>query len=244
MPIARSLIGRLAPAVALLAGSLALAAPSGAGTPTDPDPMTGAPAAGTCYDIGIAEISQQSTDQATVDCSTEHTTWVLGAVEAPSNLDVSSYSPELGAFAQKSCRPLVAEAIGGQLARQLLSNYESFFLAPTQSQIDAGAHWISCELTMLEGTGLLRTGTAKLQPLTSPLKKSVARCLNGKLRPVPCSEKHAHKAVYAKVIGSPYTEKRLRKAAATYCPKHVGRRYSAYGYRFVAAMKSGTFGLA
>lgn len=236
-------VGRLVPVVALLVGSLALAAPSGAGTPTDPDPMTGAPAAGTCYDLTSEETMQTSAGEDPVACTDPHRLWVVGAVEAPAGVDVSSDGEKLRAYAQEACRPLVADAIGGDVILQLLSNYTLIYFGPDQADLDAGAHWVSCELAMFKNNELIRSTVAKPPRLTSPLHRSVARCANRRGYYVPCSEKHVSKAVYAKVIHQNYTDQRLRRAARTYCPRHVRGNSFSYASHRMPALKEHTFGL-
>ena len=71
---------------------------------TVPDPMSGAPAVGACYDLTYKQAGGDSTSEATVDCGGKHTL-IVGAVgQLPESFDWDD-SSERYTYSNKICKP-------------------------------------------------------------------------------------------------------------------------------------------
>jgi len=208
--------------LALLAGLLGIGTAS-AGE-TVPDPMSGAPAVGACYDLTYKQAGGDSTSEATVDCSGKHTL-IVGAVgQLPESFDWDD-SSERYTYSNKICKPFWHKYYVIGKPSSYLTLLYGVWLAPTQAQRDAGARWISCEVGIATDGVLLPLPKGGPAKATKKPASSIARCADARYRVTPCSKKHAWRATYAFGVTAKGKDKavasKLEKAAARTCPRKV-----------------------
>jgi hypothetical protein len=198
---------------------------------TEPDPMTGAPAVGDCYDITYKQAYGHAIAERTVDCSRRHTLAVVGVGTVPDSVDLASIDwdkpmPEaLGRAMDKVCTPGTNRTLGTSKTARALSLYSQgyWWFTPTDAQVAAGARWFSCEVGIDDGRKLLPLPDGQPTRLTKPVDSDVARCADTRGDFVVCSKRHAWRATTAFLVNKKLTEK-SQKAAVGKCARRVSSR--------------------
>lgn len=206
-----------------------LAAQSARAADEDPQ-LTGAPAVGSCYDASYAQGRQTALSQQSFDCNTRiHTMWVVGVSKIPERYrNVTPDSKELVAWIHQTCQAAFDQSLGTNMNRRLRSLVQGWNFLPTQAQIDAGARWASCTLSIVDEGQLHRSRTVRFPSLKAGIPNEVAWCLRAGQYDRPCVRTHTHRAVWATVVYRKPTEANMRSAGYT-CRNHVRNfRYSRY----------------
>lgn len=229
--VRRALVSGLALAgLASLTLVSGLAAQSARAADEDPQ-LTGAPAVGSCYDATYADGRHTALRQQSFDCAESvHTMWVVGVSKIPARYtNITSDSKELVTWVNKTCRAAFDKTLGTNTNRLLRTVIQGWNFLPTQAQIDAGARWASCTLSIRdEGDALLRSRTVKAPSLRTGIPNEAAWCLRAGQYDRPCVRTHTHRAVWATVVYRKPTQAAMRSAGYT-CRKHVKNfRYSRY----------------
>lgn len=218
----------------LLAGLLGVG-PASAGE-TEPDPMFGAPAVGECYDLTLKQAYDHASPKAAVDCTGAETMFVTAVGEVPASFDwttvdwdkklPASLVRQLGA----TCDPATKKLLGTDV-RRALTLYESYWFAPNESEIAAGARWFSCSVALTTSKKLLDLPAAGPAKISSSIPNALARCakaVKGGFANVACSSSHQFRTTFAKLTKGKLTDKSLLKAAKRTCPRHVSTREWLY----------------
>ncbi|MBF4160111.1 septum formation family protein [Nocardioides acrostichi] len=202
-----------------LTGSLFASTPAFAAD----DPLYGAPEVGQCYDSTGATAGKPANPDDTVSCAQDHTLWILAVHKLPADVSLDPEDGELTKYFYSVCHPATKDAVGhyGDPA-YAKSAYRAYFFVPTQAQQDQGARWISCELGIARG-GRKLTTTDKRRPakVKASMPDSLTLCANSKYTATACSNKHAYRVTYARVLTKRYTVSRARNKAQKICPSKV-----------------------
>ena len=207
----------------LAATLLGTAAPSTAEEAPDPD--AGAPAVDECFDVTLEQGLAKTLIEEPVACSTRHT---FRVTEVPHLPDSVAWTDERSARAAMAagCLAVSDRVLGAKPLTKARTLYQTFMFRPTQEQVDGGARWYTCGLTLWEPT--------RLFPLPDPLPRlarqmpdSVERCIGPRGRGfVPCAQRHTFRAVHAfstKAAGSDRKVERIALARAQRGCRHTGR---------------------
>lgn len=214
----------------LVSGLLTVSAPAQAGLT---DPMSGAPAVGTCYDITTDELYQSAVTRDPVDCATRHTYVVTAVAQLPDGVDYAPKKASFGRLVMKTCYPSMNDALGTTTKERRLTDFFGAWFIPTRAQRDQGARWFEC--------GLVMYGASKIVPIPQdlnigdpPYPSSIARCLTSKGHATTCSRTHAYgKAVALRVKGSSYpTAKEWQRMGTRRCAGVVSHPNRGYRWTF------------
>lgn len=208
---------RLRASLAVLALALtgALTAAGGTASAAEPDPMAGAPAVGSCFDVTIKQGMGDRLNEAPVPCSADHTLLTSAVVEVPAGVDITDAGDVDDAVECASARERL---VGKDPRQRALTLYYDFMFLPTADQVAAGARWASCHVAVWDAKGLNDL------PQTLPkLKKkpadAVARCLSAGRKTVTCAEKHAYRATVAVFVKASGSDKAVERAMKTKGPR-------------------------
>ena len=220
-------LGLVLAAVLAVAGLVAASAP----TAQAADPLAGAPAVGTCHDVGIKQAMKDSLAAAPVACSADHTlvTTAVVPVTAEGKLTDAKILDDVSA----ACGRHTDQRVGGQVLRRALTLYRTFLFLPSAAQQQAGARWVSCHVAIGDSKGL-NDLPETLPKATKKPAKSVARCAT-RTSFVTCAERHTHRAtiaVFVRAKGSDKAvEKKLNSQGPRICVQKVGRTGSWVAWR-------------
>lgn len=215
-------------AAGLVLAGLAVAAPSPAQAA---DPLTGAPAVGSCHDVTIKQADAATLTEVPVGCSADHTLITTAVAALPASVDISDFDAVMAAA---PCVKARKKAVGSNPLLYSLTLYSTFAFVPTAAQQDAGAHWVSCHVGVWDTRGLNDLPTT-LPKLKRKPAAAVAKC-STKRAYVTCAEKHAYRAttaVYVKAKGSDKAVgKKLGVVGPKICSRKAGRtgRWDYYRY--------------
>ena len=209
------------------------------------DPMTGAPAVGSCYDLTLKQASRFASPEGTVDCTRRHTLVVsaLGALPASldwATIDQDQFPKALSRAIVQTCDPAADKILGSNLATRYLSLYSTWFFAPTKAQVADGARWFTCAIGLSDSARMLPLSNGRPSRITKPVSKDVARCVNSRYDYVACSRTHSWRATSAFIVEKKLT-KRTERAAGRRCARQVATPGSLVSVRsqgkreFVAA---------
>ena len=213
-------------------GLALLASPAGADV--EPDPAAGSPAAGACYDLTVAQVEGFDTPEPTVDCAEDHTVVVSGVGMLPDGVGWGQ-DRRVGEAVAAQCPPTWWELLGSKDARQWYrSAYQTWWLAPSEEDRDAGARWFSCLVTVLTGQGLVDLPDRLPKLSRENLPDSVARCVTSQYKTTVCSQAHAWRSSHAFYASGTYTDRHVKAAARRVCPRHVESERYLYSSRDLA----------
>jgi hypothetical protein len=219
----------------LTGGTYAIAATPdrGAQGVLEPDPDFEKPPVGKCRNYGMAAVFEESNDSQTVSCGTTHTSKVVGTPLLPDSLTWDSTDNAIQLAVLKGCLPAFRHYLGRTEALRHRSAYEFAWFEPTQTQKDAGARWIRCDLVLIGGLSLMpikRNAIPILQ--AAPLPRSVTSCLAGSdpIRKTVCTKTHRYRATGTYLVDrSTYPgEDGMRTIANRRCPSRVSTPRSWY----------------
>lgn len=221
-------------ALLLVAGPLS----SGSATADDLDPTAGAPQAGACYDLTLAQVYEHSAPEAPVDCAAKHTLAVTAVGQVPDSFDWATVDwkhlpKSVGRAVYETCSSSVDKLVGSPVRRSR-TLYEWFWFAPTDTEIAAGARWFSCSIGLDTSMGLIPIPSGQPAKRGKTIPDSVAHCVKrskGGYLVVACSRAHQWRATYTKLVHRKPTKRNVRVAAMSACPRHMSRRdwlYSTY----------------
>jgi hypothetical protein len=216
-----STVAAAAAVVLLVSGLFAGAATAGE---SETDPMLGAPAVGDCYDLTYKQASEESTREATVDCSRKHTLLVGAVGQVPESFDWED-SADNYKYSHKICDPFWKKYYDLTEPRSYLTLLRGNWFTPTEAQRDNGARWISCEIGLDTDGKLLPLPAGGPATMTRKPVDSIARCADARYRVTPCSKAHAWRATYAFGVKAKGSDKavgaKLEKAAKRTCSRHA-----------------------
>ncbi len=160
---ARALVVALSQSLLVLAPATASASgtttePAQPAEPTEPagDPMAGAPAVGTCYQLTYDELMAVATPAEPVDCGTRHTAQVLDVLTLPDGLDWDSSPARLDRLTQKACSPAHSEVVKDDPRVHARTLVQFSYFYPDAAEQEAGARWFRCDVSLRTGDTLLR----------------------------------------------------------------------------------------
>lgn len=190
-PILRRLLALTAAAAA--ASSLALG-PAGSATAAEPDPLLGAPAVGSCYDVTLRQIAAASLPAGSeVPCTSRHTLRTSAVVTVDEDVDLTSPGPVYRA-SDAGCDAGEAEVLGGSVRLRSLDTYSGAVFVPTATERESGARWISCHVLKYGGDRLLPLPTTgdptDLRLGRAPLPDDRAGCRDADFRLTACDRAH------------------------------------------------------
>lgn len=204
-----------------------------------------APSVGACYDLTATEADADSLPRPAVDCAAAHTSEIIAVGTLPAELSWSSPKDDLTAAMVPVCGKAWDQVTGGNLLRQVRSQYDFLWFNPTAAEQTAGARWFSCHAAVREDDGLA--------PLPHPLPKlgkrtsdAVATCMTGSLEYTTCVDKHAWRSSHSFYATGKPTKRAVGAAAKRTCPRHVTSRtwrwigFDIPGKRFVVVCYSKT----
>lgn len=209
------IIRSLLPALTLVAAGAALVPANAA------DPLAGAPAAGTCYDLTIAQVDKPSASEDTVACTKQHTIWVTGSVALPDGVPADSSKQAYVNYATTTCQDLRRSSIGDDDLQYAESAYTITFFLPTQAQRADGARWVSCGVMLVKGGSNVRSARETPRPLADPMPDAIELCQDSQFRTTPCTTDHKYRVTYATTLTGKSTYANWQKAAAKTCPSKV-----------------------
>lgn len=206
---------------------------AGSAVAADPDPMAGAPEVGACYDLTLTQVYGVSSPEAPVGCGSRHTVVVSAVGQLPDSLDWTTIDPShlpaaLVRAVNSTCDPAIKTLVGSP-TRRALSLYTSFWFAPTDADIAAGARWFSCEVVLAESRALVPLTAGQPSKVGRSVAKKVARCANAKGNYVACAKRHQWRTTYATTVAAKPTDRQVLRAAMRICPRHVSSRTWRYG---------------
>jgi hypothetical protein len=198
---------------------------------TTADPTAGAPEVGACYDLTLEQAAAEAAAEAPVACAGRHTMVVTALGELPAPLDWATvnYDKAPKALSQalaQTCDPAVAKLIGPERARAL-TMYDTFFFAPTDAEIAAGARWFSCAVALVGDGRLVAFPDGHPTKLGRSIPAAVGRCASfgkGGYRTVACTQRHKWRATYAQRVHAKPTDKNIFRAANRVCPRQMTTR--------------------
>ncbi|HTW15882.1 MAG TPA: hypothetical protein VMF51_12170 [Nocardioides sp.] len=220
-PSITRLLGLVLAAVLAVAGLVAASAP----TAQAADPLAGAPAVGTCHDVGIKQAMKDSLAAAPVACSADHTLLTTGVVQVTTEGDLAG--PKIYREASAACREYDERWIGSNVLRRALTLYHGFVFIPNSAQQQAGARWVSCHLAVWDTKGL-NDLPETLPKLSKKPAVSVARC-GTRTTYVTCAERHTYRATVAAFVKAKGKDRAVIKTMRDRGPKVCSRRAGGAG---------------
>lgn len=121
-------------------------------TTTSPPAPEAAPLAGACRALTYSAISHYSNADATVPCSTAHTSYTFAVRRLPAGVDVTGVSignKSVQEAASQGCRDAYTTFIGGDPTRRALTRLSVTYFLPAQVEFNRGAHWVRCDVVAL-----------------------------------------------------------------------------------------------
>jgi hypothetical protein len=161
---------RIALAVAALFATTLFAAPADAATPV----------VGKCYNLTYSQVLAASTNAPAVSCTSSHNAKTIGVRQVPNSTDYKHLTDaEAFKLAATLCYPKFTAYLGSTAEDQHLTAYDLLFYIPTQTQRNAGARWMRCDLVLDAGKSIARLPAASNSSpvLTGELPDSIKRCL-------------------------------------------------------------------
>lgn len=172
------------------------------------DPLLGAPAVGSCFNLSVREHYSSTYEEPAIACAGKHTSRVIAVGTFPADVSMALTDDAAG-FVGKACFAALDKASGAGVRGTDLSAYEYAWFIPTDEQITQGARWFRCDLIVYQGRKLgALPGKTKLGKF--PYKNKVSRCLTGKkLIATTCDRSHSYRATGAKRVSRrPYPSKK------------------------------------
>lgn len=212
-------------AAAAAASSLALGPTAGSATAAEPDPLLGAPAVGSCYDVTYEEMVASSLPAGSeVPCTSRHTLRTAAVVTVDEDLDLTTRRPVYRA-SDAGCDAGEAELLGGSDRLRSLDAYGVPVFVPTAAERQAGARWISCHVLKAGGGERLlplpTTGDpTDLRLGRAPLPDDRAGCRDADLLLTACERAHRWRLTGVVDLGERWPGLRAaRKKALDGCPR-------------------------
>ncbi|ANH37375.1 hypothetical protein I601_0932 [Nocardioides dokdonensis FR1436] len=225
---ARALVAALSLSLLVLAPAPASSAGAAEEPAAAPDPMAGAPAPGTCYQLTHAELMADSTPAEPVECSTRHTAQVLDVGTLPDEVDWSSSDARVTRAMAKHCGPAFAEVVKDDPLLRARTVVQLAYFLPDTADREAGARWFRCDVSLLAGSRMLPLPEELPRVRrASSIDDSVGRCVTKKLAYTSCAKRHryTHASAFKLIRVKPRTAQRqLGEAAARECPRRTSTK--------------------
>ena len=218
----------LAPATASATGTTT--EPTQPAEPAEPtgDPMVGAPAVGTCYQLTYDELMAVSTPAEPVDCTSRHTAQVLAVLTLPDGLDWDSSPARLDRLTQKACSPAHSEVVKDDPRVHARTLVQFSYFYPDAAEQEAGARWFRCDVSLRTGDTLLRLPEELPRVRrAAAIDDTVGRCVTRKYTYTACSTSHRYVHAAAIVVDGvrPRSAERvLAEVAHRRCPRRTTGR--------------------
>lgn len=201
------------------------ATPARASEEPAPNPMLGAPKVGQCYDVaGRIPWTSEYMPAKPRSCRKAHTLWVYSVTALPADVPNEYGNDAFHAAIRPDCMRGVERMIGGSTLEKDMSSYDYFVIGPTKAQRRAGAHWAAC-VAGIRGDGSRYSLDRNRLPRPVSLDRMRVPdlfdlCSNRRNKLVNCSEDHAYRASFGKVIKRKPTERNIDRAVRQ-CPRSV-----------------------
>ena len=234
-------LGLRAAVLALLATGMTGPGPATAVSSGAADPLTGAPAAGQCFDLSVRELARASHTEAPVDCAGPNTSEVVAVTVLPDGVGYRDVA-KLELVAHQVCRPVIESRAGTTTLGLRLTSYVMGFFVPTKAQRKAGARWLRCDVVRAGGNSLRPLPEATLAVGDFPYPDELSRCLSAKRFLVTsCDRRHVYRAAAAHEVGGKRypTDREWRRIAGRRCPDVVSSRRFYYTFAGRAAWRTG-----
>ncbi len=157
-----------------------------------PDPLAGAPALRSCFNLSAAQAQALTNTSTPVDCYSEHTTLTYHVGQ----FEVTSLAPTRS-VARRGCQRHVRTQLGLTPRQLRASVLDVVWFQPSTTQWSAGARWYRCDLLARnpQGDGLkpLPDGPS---PFTAGLPDGLTRCIrddDGSAVHVTCDRPHDYR---------------------------------------------------
>jgi hypothetical protein len=194
---------------------LGLPSPSQAAAPATPR-------VGQCHQLTTAQAWAAADPKRPVSCSKRHDLQTVAVVTASTSL-AGMTADEVSSLGGKLCGPKQDRALGRNARVRELTAYSEYFFSPTQAQIDAGARWFRCDITLVAGTHLASLPKKRLSKpiIGSRIDDGERRCLTGRFLVTTCTQRHVYRSLTAfRVRTTAYpTSDQVVAAADRRCPK-------------------------
>ena len=210
---------------ALLVPLLAVVTAGNAGAAT--------PEVGSCRNYGFAAQAAPSETSPAVSCRAPHTALVVAVYSAPSGVGSYADLTTVAVLEQAvvPCHRAIARTLGATEAKRRMSAYTGAFFYPTQTEWDAGARWVRCDL-LLTGRGRLLTLPGKKRDVLegTRLTDRARACRSTRVSyTFSCSSRHTHRAAGTFAIRQSAYPSRTQwtRKAERVCPRLAGARWIA-----------------
>ncbi|WP_168929794.1 septum formation family protein [Nocardioides sp. GY 10127] len=219
-------------------GLLALASPV-----TAADAWAGAPSEGDCYRATFKQVYQAALNIDAVPCKKTHQVVVLKTGLLPADTDWSDETAVLAEIGDR-CDPSFAKVYGSPTTA-FRTLYGAFIFRPTDAQLDRGARWYRCDMTLLKSDAALAPLPATLLKVTAAnvgraSRRSVGRCVSAKYATTLCSHAHVARATgtfVAKKLSKNDSKaaKQVAKKTKAQCPRLTTTDQWFYSWRRLSA---------
>lgn len=210
-PVLRRPLGLLGLLGLLLAAPLLLTA-CGGGDGDEPEQVSAdtveTPEVGLCRVLGPADVAEPSNSTSPVDCAERHTAETFAVGQLPDRFTDAAYdSPDLGAFAYKTCGKAFGRFVGGDESRVMRSTVSWAWFRPSEEAWERGARWYRCDAI---GGGVTGEAYVDLPETAEGLLSGVPQdrwtvCADGPTvaegEKVACTEPHTWRAVSTVPVG-------------------------------------------
>lgn len=170
------------------------------------DPSYQIPTVGDCRYYGMAAANAETNSSTVVGCAETHTAKVMATPLLPPGVTWESDPVAIDLAMQKACYPAFRSLLGRTERLRHKSAYDYVWFEPTQTQKEAGALWLRCDLVLYGGSTLMpirRNAVPILQ--AAPLPKAVTSCLVGdEEKKTVCSKAHRYRATGTWLIDRTY----------------------------------------
>lgn len=196
----------------LLGSALTACSTEDQGGNTDPSltDAVAAPPTGVCRELTPEDVAKAANATKTVACTSRHTAETYAVGELPDQFDDADYDDTtLGTYAYRTCSTKFAEFVGADESLVLRTTVSWAWFRPSAKAWGKGARWYRCDViggnsASPEYRALPQTARGML---SGRPKDSWLACADGPSvaqgEKVPCSQKHAWRAVTTVKLGQP-----------------------------------------
>jgi hypothetical protein len=192
------------------------------------------PKVGQCRTTTFTQAFANADAHKPVPCSHVHSLKTFAVVSVPKKFSLKK-KPTMALFrwVYDACAPKYSRALGGGFTKIEQTAYSWWSFFPTKTEINRGARWVRCDLSLIATRLNNRSYFPPLPNLSFPMIGSrtitdtTRRCLASKtyLYETPCAFAHVARAdqTYTLDIKGYPSAATLKSTAASHCP---GKRYS------------------
>lgn len=173
-------------------GSLVMGDPATPSAPPPPDPLAGAPAPRSCFNLSGSQTQALTNASTPVDCYSRHTTltYYVGLFPADSLAPIRS-------VARRGCRRNVRTQLDLTPQQLRSSVLDLVWFQPSTTQWSAGARWYRCDLLARNPSGdSLKRLPDGSSPFTDGIPDNLFRCIrdnDGSAVQVTCDRPHDYR---------------------------------------------------